>query len=71
MADLRGLEGNAMSWMNVARVAKVLAILMFLLPWLVVSCSGSPLAEASGLDLAIGKMQPAADSPRAGLAEAS
>ena len=60
-----------MSWMNVARVAKVLAILMFLLPWLVVSCSGSPLAEASGLDLAIGKMQPAADSPLAGLAEAN
>lgn len=59
-----------MSWMNVARVAKVLAILMFLLPWLVVSCNGSPLAEASGLNLAIGKMEPAADSPLSGLMEA-
>ena len=58
-----------MSWMNVARVAKVLAILMFLLPWLVVSCNGSPLIEMSGVDMAIGKAEPAADSPLAGLAK--
>ncbi|MCS6622939.1 DUF4912 domain-containing protein [Roseibacterium beibuensis] len=43
-----------MNWMNIARVAKVVALLAFVLPWLVVSCNGTPLAEASGLDLATG-----------------
>lgn len=43
-----------MNWMNIARVAKVVALLAFVLPWLVVSCNGTPLAEASGLDLVSG-----------------
>jgi len=43
-----------MNWMNIARVAKVVALLAFVLPWLVVSCNGTPLAEASGLDLVTG-----------------
>lgn len=43
-----------MNWMNIARVAKVVALLAFVLPWLVVSCNGTPLAEATGLDLVTG-----------------
>jgi hypothetical protein len=43
-----------MNWMNIARVAKVVALLAFVLPWLAVSCNGTPLAEATGLDLVTG-----------------
>lgn len=43
-----------MNWMNIARAAKVVALLAFVLPWLVVSCNATPLAEASGLDLVTG-----------------
>lgn len=57
-----------MIWLNIARVGKVLALLLFLLPWLVVSCNSSPLIEMSGVDMAIGKAEPAADSPLASLA---
>lgn len=52
-----------MSWMNIARVLKVLALVLFLTPWLVVSCQGSPLVEATGLDLITGDVQPSQDSP--------
>lgn len=41
-------------WMWATRVAKVLALLFFFLPWLVVSCNGQPLVEASGYQLATG-----------------
>lgn len=43
-----------MNWMNIARAAKVVALLAFVLPWLVVSCNATPLAEATGLDLVTG-----------------
>lgn len=43
-----------MNWLNIARAAKVLALVAFVLPWLVVSCNGTPLAEASGIDLVTG-----------------
>ena len=46
-----------MNWMNIARVAKVVALLAFLMPWLVVSCQGAPLASATGLDLATGSIK--------------
>src|SRR5690606_33848084 len=36
---------------------KVVALLAFLMPWLVVSCQGTPLASASGLDLATGSVK--------------
>ena len=52
-----------MGWMNIARVFKVLALVLFLTPWLVVSCQGSPLIEASGLDLITGDLEPSRDSP--------
>lgn len=58
-----------MTWMNLSRAAKVLALLMFLLPWMAVSCNGTPLAEATGVDLVLGKMEPAADSPMAQMAQ--
>lgn len=60
-----------MSWMNIARGLKVLALVLFLTPWLVVSCQGSPLIEASGMDLIAGDLEPPQDSPLAGLAAGS
>ena len=57
-----------MSWMNIARGLKVLGLVVFLTPWLVVSCQGSPLSEASGVDLISGDLEPPADSPLGGLA---
>lgn len=57
-----------MNWMNVARGLKVIALVLFLTPWLVVSCQGSPLIEASGLDLITGDLAPPEDSPLGGLA---
>jgi hypothetical protein len=61
-------EERSMSWMNVARGLKVLALVLFLTPWLVVSCQGTPLIEASGMDLISGDLEPPADSPLGGLA---
>lgn len=40
----------------VARVAKILALLFFFLPWVVVSCNGDPLVQASGYQLATGQI---------------
>ena len=41
---------------NLARVAKLLALLLFLLPWVTVSCAEQPLISMSGLDLATGNV---------------
>ncbi len=38
------------------RVAKLVALLGFVLPWALVSCSGMPLATVSGLDLVMGQI---------------
>ena len=57
-----------MSWMNIARGLKVIALVLFFTPWLVVSCQGSPLIEAAGVDLVTGDLEPPADSPLGGLA---
>lgn len=46
-----------MNWMTIARVGKTVALLAFLMPWLVVSCQGTPMASATGLDLATGSMK--------------
>lgn len=48
-----------MNWMNFARVAKVVALLAFVLPWLAVSCNGTPLATATGVDLLTGGIKAA------------
>ncbi|MEE2565698.1 hypothetical protein [Hyphobacterium marinum] len=45
-----------MSIGNLAKTAKVAALLAFLLPWVTFSCSGETFARASGLDLAIGQI---------------
>jgi hypothetical protein len=42
------------SSLNIARIAKVVALLGFLLPWVLVSCSGQPVGRLSGIDLATG-----------------
>jgi hypothetical protein len=39
---------------NFARVAQVVALLGFVLPWVTISCQGHVLAQVSGLDMAIG-----------------
>ena len=44
-------------WMWAARISKVLALLFFFLPWLVISCNGQPLVEASGYQLATGTIE--------------
>jgi hypothetical protein len=39
---------------NLARIAKVVALLLFVLPWVTISCAGTPLVTMSGVDLATG-----------------
>lgn len=41
---------------NFARLAKVAALLCFLLPWVTVSCAGQKLGSVSGLTLASGRI---------------
>lgn len=43
---------------NIARGAKGIALLCFLLPWVTVSCAGQPLARITGVQLATGSIQP-------------
>jgi uncharacterized membrane protein YphA (DoxX/SURF4 family) len=42
--------------MNIVRIAKVVALLAFVLPWAAVSCNGTDLATASGIELIQGTM---------------
>lgn len=46
-----------MSWINFARIGKVVALLAFLLPWLVVSCNTTPIVSATGLELVTGSVK--------------
>lgn len=48
------------------RIPKGIALLAFLLPWMTVSCSGQPLASASGFGLAIGSFSSSAPQGMAG-----
>jgi hypothetical protein len=43
---------------TLARIAKLIALLCFALPWIVVSCSGNEIAHGSGIDLMTGHLQP-------------
>jgi hypothetical protein len=43
-----------LSMSNLARVAKVIALLLFVLPWVTVSCAEQTLISMSGVDLATG-----------------
>jgi hypothetical protein len=47
-----------MNFIALARAAKVCALVGFLLPWVVVSCSGSAVQSDSGLTLARGHPDP-------------
>ena len=49
---------------KVARVAKLVALFGFVLPWVLVSCNGQELASASGIDLIMGNI--AAKNPMSG-----
>ncbi len=41
---------------NLARIAKLLALLLFVLPWVTISCAEQPLISMTGLDLATGNV---------------
>lgn len=45
-----------MGLMNFVRIAKIVALLAFFLPWASVSCQGVDVATASGIELMQGKM---------------
>jgi uncharacterized membrane protein YgcG len=45
-----------MTVMNVVRIAKIVALLAFVLPWVAVSCNNVDVATASGIELIQGKM---------------
>jgi hypothetical protein len=53
-----GGERQASTFMNIARGAKGLALLGFLLPWVTVSCANQPLLRASGLEMMTGSARP-------------
>jgi hypothetical protein len=48
--------GNGATLFNLARGAKAVALLLFFLPWVTVSCAGQELASMSGYDLAMGSV---------------
>ena len=48
------MAGPLLSMGNLARIAKVLALLLFVLPWVTISCAEQPLVSMTGLDLATG-----------------
>lgn len=43
---------------TLARVAKLVALLCFFLPWILVSCSGNEIAHGNGIQLMTGHLQP-------------
>ena len=45
-----------LSKINLARIAKVVALLLFVLPWVTVSCAEQTLVSMSGVDLATGNI---------------
>src|SRR4051794_14711975 len=66
------MAGSLFSMSNLARIAKVIALLLFVLPWVTISCAEQPLITMSGIDLATGHvvmhnpMTGAAESPPGG-----
>ena len=48
------MAGSLFSMANLARIAKVVALLLFVLPWVTISCAEQPLVTMSGVDLATG-----------------
>jgi hypothetical protein len=58
-----------LSMTNLGRIAKVVALLLFVLPWVTVSCADQTMASMTGLDLATGNIHMMA-SPTGGPAAA-
>ena len=59
---------------NLGRIAKVIALLLFVLPWVTVSCADQTLVSMTGVDLATGHITMAANpmgGPSAGRARRS
>jgi hypothetical protein len=50
-----------LSMTNLGRIAKVVALLLFVLPWVTVSCADQTLASMTGVDLATGHINMAAN----------
>lgn len=57
----------ALDLFNFARGAKLVALLLFLLPWVTVSCGNAPIATMSGYELATGSVT--VNNPMTGQAE--
>jgi len=55
------------SMTNLARIAKVVALLLFILPWVTVSCADQTLITMTGVDLATGSVT--MNNPMTGAAE--
>jgi len=53
-----------MSALNLIRIAKVIALLAFILPWAAVSCQGADVATATGIEMIQGKMSANPDFER-------
>jgi hypothetical protein len=49
---------SLLSMANLARIAKIVALLLFLLPWVTVSCSGQALGTMAGPQAQAGQMPP-------------
>ena len=52
----RGTRPPALTLANAARALKLLALLLFVLPWVTVSCADQTLISMSGMDLATGSV---------------
>jgi hypothetical protein len=50
-----------LSMTNLGRIAKVIALLLFVLPWVTVSCADQTLVSMTGIDLATGHVAMAAN----------
>ena len=50
-----------LSMSNLGRIAKVVALLLFVLPWVTVSCADQTLVSMTGVDLATGHINMAAN----------
>jgi hypothetical protein len=48
------MAGSLFSMTNLARIAKIVALLLFVLPWVTISCAEQTLVTMSGVDLATG-----------------
>jgi hypothetical protein len=49
-----------LSMSNLGRIAKVVALLLFVLPWVTVSCADQTLVSMTGVNLATGHISMAA-----------